>query len=70
MDFLSMRGDGTVIDAGEYIPDFSDCITIPVYDNVKKKKYNQKKYPSRAKKKRELQTIIEESELIDDDFER
>ena len=38
MDFLIMHGDGTVIDAGEYIPDFSDCITIPVYDNVKKKK--------------------------------
>lgn len=63
-----MQGNGQILDSGEFVPDFSDCIVIPVYD-TKKKKYMETKYPSRAKKKRETQQLIDEEEY-DDDFER
>lgn len=68
VNFLTMNGKGEVLDSGSFSPDFSDCITIPVYDTtpeqrkkaVQSKKYKEYKNPSRAQKKRELQRLIDE----------
>lgn len=45
--------------------DFSDCISIPVYDTPEKKKFN------RAKEKRDFKRKVDEYyESLDDDWER
>ena len=68
MNFVIMNGKGEVLGSGTLEPDFTDCITIPVYDNdeISNKKYREHKHPSRAKKKQELRRIIEEYEEEDD----
>ena len=66
MNFLIMTGRGEVLDSGTFEPDWSDCITIPVYDNsVKSKKYREYKNPTRAQNKQELRRIVEEYEEED-----
>lgn len=63
-----MNGKGEVLNSGVFIPDFSDCIVIPAYDTVKEKKYQQKKHPSRAQKKRQTLELIKDYE--DEEFEK
>lgn len=51
--------------------DFTDCITIPVYDNEIKKDNSKKKSFNRAKEKREFQKRIDRYfEDREDDWER
>lgn len=67
MNFMIMTGNGQVLESGQIVPDFSDCITIPAYDTrIKDRKYRQQKHPSRAKRKQELIDLIDE-ELADDE---
>ena len=51
----------------DFEPDFTDVITIPVYDN-REKKNKRIKNPTRAEKKRQTQKLIEEYE--EEEFER
>lgn len=64
MNFLEMKGNGEIVQTGTYTPDFSDCIVIPCYpnDRISEKKYRECKNPSRARKKKELQQLLEEYE--------
>lgn len=67
MNFVIMSGKGEILGSGTLEPDFTDCITIPVYDNtVRDKKYREHKHPSRAKKRQELRRIIDEYEEEDE----
>lgn len=67
MNFVIMNGRGEVMGSGTLEPDWSDCITIPVYDNdVKSKKYREYKNPTRAQKKQELKRLVEEYEEEDE----
>lgn len=70
MNFVIMSGKGEILDSGTLEPDFTDCITIPVYDNtIADKKYREHKHPSRAQKKQDLRRLIEEYEAEDDELE-
>lgn len=69
INFAIMQGNGEILDSGSLTPDFSDCITIPVYDNIPNQvqKRNRLKNPTRAMKKRDLEEQIREYE--EDEFE-
>ena len=58
IDFLAFKGNGEITNYGSFEPDFTDVITIPVYDN-RKKKNKRIKNPTRAEKKRQTQKLIE-----------
>ena len=58
----------------EFNFDMSDCITIPVYDNTKKKKEKRQKF-NRAKEKRKTERFIQDEldfmqQLQEDENER
>ena len=63
---MSFKGNGKITNYGSFEPDFTDVITIPVYDN-REKKNKRIKNPIRAEKKRQTQKLIEEYE---EEFER
>ena len=67
IDFLAFKGNGEITNYGSFEPDFTDVITIPVYDN-REKKNKRIKNPTRAEKKRQTQKLIEEYE--EEEFER
>ena len=70
MNFMIMTGNGEVLESGQIVPDFSDCITIPAYDTrVKDRKYRQQKHPSRAQRKQELFDILDEIAAEDEELE-
>lgn len=62
LNFVIMQGNGEILDSGTITPDFSDCITIPVYDitSNQMKKRQRLKNPTRAMKKRETEEFIQE----------
>ncbi len=82
MNCVTMKGDGTTLDASSITLDFEglrqapphEVITIPVYDNENKKEKNRSaklekhRNPTRAMKKRELQELIREEEDYEIDF--
>ena len=72
INFAIMQGNGEILDSGSLVPDFSDCITIPVYDNIPNQvqKRRRLKNPTRAMKKKELNDLIREYEEDEDEFER
>ena len=70
MNFLIMNGKGELQDSGQFIPDFSDYITIPVFDGPPPKKEIDKRKRTRAQEKRELQDLIDEYYAEQDEFEK
>lgn len=64
---IILNGKGEVINSATIVPDFSDCYTIPVYDNKKSEKYRRLKHPNRAAKKQETRKLIDDYE--EEEFE-
>lgn len=63
INFVEMKGDGTILGTGSYEPAAADYMTIPAYPTERRKKEEKRrrlKNPNRAARKREFRKIVEE----------